>query len=467
MSTRATCTRVGAVVLAMLAAFGTGRGAEFVVSPDGRSDGDGAKARPWDLATALAHPASVKPGDTIWLLGGTYRGGFTSRLKGTEAAPITVRQAPGQRATLDCRAAEPKAQTLLAVEGQWTRFRGFEVTCSDPKRRTEIKGSSPEDINRGGVNCQGSHISFINLVVHDCSNGFGFWSGGEGREIHGCLIYNNGWDAPDRGHGHAIYAQNKAGTKRLTANILFNQFCYGVHVYGSSRAALNGFDVADNVSFNNGAAKGADSRYPAILVGGGSPSERIRVARNFTYSTGGDGTALILGYGANNQDAVVEGNYLVGAVSLRKWEKLAIAGNTFIARGPPGLEAVHGPDGKALAAADLAARNQVVTEKPTGRQVFVVPNRYEPGRANVVVYNWDRAAEVEADLGPVLKAGAKFRVVSAQDFFGKPVLEGAYDGKPVRLPMGEYRAVPPVGKEGYVPPATGPEFNVFVVLPVD
>jgi hypothetical protein len=164
---------------------------------------------------------------------------------------------------------------------------------------------------------------------------------------------------------------------------------------------------------------------------------------------------------------VLEGNYLVGAASLRIWERLAAAGNTFIASGPPAIEAVFTPDGKALTAADLAAANRVVTGKPTGRQVFVVPNRYEPGRAHVVVYNWDRAPEVEADLGGVLKAGARFRVQSAQDFFGKSVLEGTYDGKPLRLPMREYRAPPPVGKEGYLPPATGPEFNVFVVLPVE
>src|SRR6185437_8871425 len=35
--------------------------------------------------------------------------------------------------------------------------------------------------------------------------------------------------------------------------------------------------------------------------------------------------------------------------------------------------------------------------KPSGVRVFVRPNRYEPGRAHVVVYNWDRADTVEID----------------------------------------------------------------------
>ncbi|MBM4018629.1 MAG: hypothetical protein FJ288_09935 [Planctomycetes bacterium] len=441
---------------AVLAAAHAAAGAEFYVAPDGRAGGDGSKSRPWDLATALAHPAAVKPGDTIWLQGGTYRGGFTSQLKGTAEAPVTVRQAPGARATIDCVGGDPGKQVFFTVQGAHARYWGFEVTSSNPKRRTETTGSHPEEISRGGVNSFGQNVAFINLAVHDCSNGFGFWSNGEGGEIYGCIIYNNGWDAPDRGHGHAIYAQNQRGTKRLADNVIFNQFCYGVHAYGSSKAFINHFRVVGNVSFNNGAAKGPTSLAPAILVGGGSPSEDIEVAENFTYSTGLGAASLQLGYGANNKDAAVRDNFFVGPASMRKWERLAVAGNTFIAPQTP--VAVEPPG------ADLAAVNTIFKGRPGGLKVAVRPNKYEPGRGHVIVYNWDKKPEVEADLSAVLKPGARFRVTSAQDFFGEPVLEGTYDGKSVRLPMKDYRAPPPVGRPDYVPPATGPEFNVFVVL---
>jgi len=305
----------------------------------------------------------------------------------------------------------------------------------------------------------GGHLAFINLVVHDGSNGFGWWSSGEGGELYGCIIYNNGWDAPDRGHGHAIYAQNRTGTKRIVDCVLFNQFCYGIHAYGSSRAFINGFHLEGNASFNNGAAKSAQSLAPGILVGGGSPSERIVVRDNFTYSTGHRATALQLGYGADNKDAVVTGNYFVGPSTLTKWERLEVTGNTFIAPdGPVGV----GPPPEGL---DLAASNTLIRGRPTGTKVFVRPNRYEPGRAHVIVYNWDRRSEVEVNLEGLLKTGAAYRLVSAQDFFGTPIVEGRYAGKPVRVPMTEYRAPAPVGKPDYVPPATGPEFNVFVVLP--
>ena len=454
---------VGLALVAALGAYSQTPAADFYVSPDGNSSADGSRARPWDLATALAQPQAVKPGDTIWLLGGTYRGGFESRLKGAAGAPITVRQAlapaslrPGARATIDCGSDDPKKQVLFTVQGEHARFWGFEVMSSNPKRRTETTGSHPEEISRGGVNTFGSHLAFINMIVHDCSNGFGFWSNGEGGEIYGCIIYNNGWEAPDRGHGHAIYAQNQKGTKRLGDNVIFNQFCYGIHAYGSSKAFINGFHVEGNASFNNGAVVGPEKLNPAILVGGGSPSERIEVVGNLTYSMGFGGISLMLGYGAENKDAVVRDNYFVGPASIRKWESLTLTGNTFAPAAPVLADCPPG---------DLAAGNTIIKGCPAGTKVFVRPNKYEPGRANVIVYNWDKKPEVEADVSAVLKPGAKFRIVSAQDFFGKPVLEGKYDGKPLRLPMTDYRAPPPVGKPDYVPPATGPEFNVFVVLP--
>src|ERR1700681_1092391 len=46
--------------------------AEFYVAPNGSASGDGSTARPWNLATGLGQPASVHPGDTIWLRGGRY-----------------------------------------------------------------------------------------------------------------------------------------------------------------------------------------------------------------------------------------------------------------------------------------------------------------------------------------------------------------------------------------------------------
>src|SRR5512140_3318197 len=78
--------------------------ADFFASPSGTTStapGTGTITNSWALQTALAQPAAVHPGDTIWLRGGTYTGIFTSYLTGTASLPIKVRQYPGERVTLD------------------------------------------------------------------------------------------------------------------------------------------------------------------------------------------------------------------------------------------------------------------------------------------------------------------------------------------------------------------------------
>src|SRR3954454_10513251 len=79
---------------------------DFYVSPGGSPKGNGTMVNPWDLQTALNQPSVVNPGDTIWLRGGTHAISnrptkFISQLSGADGQPITVRQYPGERATVD------------------------------------------------------------------------------------------------------------------------------------------------------------------------------------------------------------------------------------------------------------------------------------------------------------------------------------------------------------------------------
>jgi hypothetical protein len=468
-------------------------GAEFFVSPEGTPQGNGSREKPWDLATALAHPDSLKPGDTLWLRGGVYRGGFASRLAGEKDAPITLRQFPGERATIDCR--EESKSALFVVDGDWCVYWGFEMTCSDPDRVSATPGFG--DLNRGGVHCRAGHVKFINLVIHDTGGAFGFWSEGEGGEIAGCILYNNGWQGPDRGHGHAIYAQNRMGTKRLVENIMFNQFAYGIHVYGSERAFLEGFHIEGNVSFNNGGIVNPDDRAPNIQVGGGAPAKRIAVVENFTYHSV-PATHMRLGSGNENEDLTLERNLIAGYSHLQSWKTITATGNQF--SGIDSLVTLELPAGAGLSNIRFSDnRYDSVRQKYTPlifrrgseviaatweqwrkagfdqdgayregelseTQVFVRPNPYERGRAHIIVYNWDGRETIEADVSKVLPAGAKYRLVDAQNFYGASILEGAYDGQPLRIPMQPRRAPPPIGKKDFEPPAIGPEFGVFVLL---
>ena len=261
------------------------KGGSFYVSPRGRPDASGSIRDPWDLQTALQHPRSVRAGDTIWLRGGTYRGEFSSALVGTQTAPIIVREYPGEEVKIDLHDPQEGRGKRLAVGGAHCWFWGFEVFCSSRSRRKTLEpGSWPDSISRGDFIVQGAHIRLINLVIHDLSQGLGFWSAGTGGEAYGLMIYNNGWTGPDRNHGHAVYTQNEGATRRFVDNVLFNQFRNGIMIYGSSAAALKDFFLEGNVSFANGGAVGQG--YGAsfqILIGGGSLAENITVTENYTY----------------------------------------------------------------------------------------------------------------------------------------------------------------------------------------
>jgi len=472
---------------------------EFHVTADGSPQGDGSRAKPWDLATALGAVEQVQPGDTVWLHAGIYRGGFVSQLAGSSEAPIVVRGVPNERATIDTNPRDGNDNGLLLLDGAHTIYRDFEVTCSHPARVTQIAGSWPDDIRRGSVDIRGDHISAVNLVVHDQASGFGFWSEGEGGEIYGCLIYNNGWRGPDRGHGHGIYAQNARGTKRIVDNILFHQFAYGIHCYGSENASLKGFDIEGNIAFENGCLSPEGANSPGIFVGGGTPAERITIRENVVI---GGGARLGYAWGPTNNDVVCAGNYFDQGLNVRDFRSATITQNTIIAESNVAILEGEGQllldgldwndndyyvtDGRwgdfaivesgksgGLSFDDwrqktgLDSKSTFSKQPPSKERVFVRANQYEPGRAHIAIINPARAADVNVDLSSVLKIGQKFRVVSAKDFFGPSIVSGEYDGTPIELPLQPIQSPLPVGLKDVKLPVTEPEFSAFIVLPVE
>src|ERR1700676_1605976 len=185
----------------------TGGGGQHYAAPNGTPFGDGSSSHPWDLQTALNQPSSVvQPGDAIWLRNGVYGNGgtiFQSNLNGTSTQLITVRQYVGERATVNGG---------LQVNGTYTRYWGFEVTnMGIVNRNSNTSGQSPPPNFPSGFSIFGSGNQFINLIVHDAAEGFGFWTAAQGGEIYGSVIYNNGWQGLDRGHGQGLSTHNQSG----------------------------------------------------------------------------------------------------------------------------------------------------------------------------------------------------------------------------------------------------------------
>jgi hypothetical protein len=414
------------------------------VAPDGRKGADGSLAHPLRLEDALSAKSPARPGDTLWLRGGTYRGAFVSLVSGEVGAPITVRPYEDERAVID---SAPSKQSALTVLGAWTEFWDFEITNSDPIRRVTEPGSWPSQLRRsGGVDAHGPHNTFINLVIHDMADGMGIWADADGTSAYGNIIFYNGWEGPDRSHGHGIYTQNQDSVREIEDNIIYDQFSHGIHAYGSMVAHLDNITLRGNIVFDNGSiARSGGERD--ILLGGGRVAHNAVIEENMTYGP----EQSNVGYVAGCLQATIARNYFSGVAPLiLGFCQPEMTGNTFV--GPVGPFAVDYP------------QNTYASTPPHGHATFVRPNRYDPSRANIAIYNWDDEPAVRVDLSSVLSDGAMYEVLDVQDYFGPPVLTGVYRaGERVEIPMTGRRVTPAVGNVSRPPQHTGPEFGAFVL----
>jgi hypothetical protein len=449
-------------------------GRQFFVAPNGTPDGDGSREHPWNLAGALSGTYTVGPHDLISLRGGTYKGDFVSRLTGMASAPITVRQYQGERTIID---------GSLKVKGEWTIYWGFEVMNSD--------------LNAGrlnGIMVFGPHTKLINLIVHDSTgSGIGTWIEAPDSEIYGSIIYNNGIDK----FNHGIYLQNQVGTKYIMDNIIFSQSGKGIQGYGLPGEYLRSFHIEGNVSFNNG-TRSVTGPWTNILVGGDTPAEAMVLLNNYTYNPTALGEYNVdLGYDTSaNNDITVKNNYFVGGntvLHVQDWDRVTMTNNTLYGSAnliefqlPRGNDPstfqwdnnTYFADGNVTPfqfsnqaytfsewqqTPGLDQTSQYTSGRPTGAKIFVRPNKYEQGRAHIIVYNWDLLDTVDVDISNVALLGARYTVWNVQDYFGPPVASGIYDGTPIRLPMTGVPPPPPLRDTGSESPVTGPEFNVFVL----
>ena len=429
----------------------------WFVAPNGSSTGDGSQSRPWNFATAASGASGrILPGDTVWMRGGIYRGPFRVTVAGAPGAPVVFRQFPGERAIID-GAGTSSSVSVFYVGGPYTMFWGFEITNSNPARTTT---STANNVRPNVVSNYASHTKYVDLVVHDGGVAFYNEPAYSDVEISGCLIYNNGWQGPDRGHGHGLYLKSNTGPVVARDNVIFNQFGYGIHAYSNAGSGnLVNLRFEGNAAFNNGTLStiGTSSN---ILLGGDSPARADVLYRNYTwFASASAGTNVKVGYGTLlNGDVQLTENVFAGGspvLDVGFWTSFVASANLFSG------------SGSLLNLRNTVTLGQTLTGNttttPTSTQVFVRPVAYETGRANVIVYNWGRLGSVMADVSSVLQPGDRYVVLNAQDFFGTPVASGTYSGGSIALPMSGVAAPIPVGMSSTRAPKTGPNFDVFIV----
>jgi hypothetical protein len=445
----------------------------------------------------------VAPGDTVWLAGGTYTTApvagthivaFDGPLSGAAGKPITISNMPGARVTLDAS---------VAPLGHNLDFRGLEIVSLTPQ--TYIEGI--KDAPTGGFfTAQATQCRLINCVLHDGDEGATLWTGSGDNEVYGCVIYHNGVAGPTRGHGHGIYAQGPAGTKRLADNIIFNNYGYGIHCFSDAGQEVNDLQIIGNILFSNGMPASAQG-CTNILVGSQDKACRnILVSDNISYMhpvSGRLNTKLYFaravsdptqGYTQEpNEDLICTNNVLINgryALNTGCWKRLVVTGNLLYGRSLAAmmpLEMVKAGEtgtyewdrneyimggwirpfefGWGLAETTIDATawraqkgfdahstfREETLGYPKGVDVYVRPNQYEPGRAHIAVLNWDRQPMVSVNLKEVLKEGQAYRIFNVQNLWDEPVASGTYDGKPVAVPA--------------LLSWLAPEFDAYLVIP--
>ncbi len=501
---------------------------EFFAAPYGSASGDGSINNPWDLKTALTRTQTVvPPGSTVWLRGGVYNVptadlGFTSTLSGTSANPVMVASYPGEWATIDGNVtfSALKNKTILKINGSYVWFMNFEITNTETtNRKIDTTSSNPQGRRGNAIDDYAVGTKIINLVIHDAGQGIGTWASSRDTEYYGNVIYNNGWDAPDRRHGHGSYVQNETGTKILEDNIFFSNFSMNAQTGGSSAAYAYNLHWFGNTFFNAGMAwKGPNIRnfkvignnfYGSTLKIGdeiNSTYESAEVRNN--YAMGGvelfefttpmvfqnntvwnidpNGRDMILNYASNQPGSkfLIDNNaYYKAFTGFPYWHfKVNFRGTAgAVPASQYGDFAYDKTTGSQVTAYNYTGKswthnfpfdaNSTYTDSaPTGLKVFVKPNRYDANRANVIIYNWDQANTVGVDASAVLNPGDTYELRNTQDYFGD-VITGTYSGGNLQIPMTGRTRAKPIGYDqttGWyhdpLKPNTFPVFGAFVLI---
>lgn len=425
-------------------------GNEWHVTTDGTAGGDGSESDPWDLATALAGPDEVQPGDTIWVHGGTYDCPCTSSLSGSVNAPIIVRNYNDERAIID---GGNSNDSVVTVNGQYAWFWGLEVINSDTTRTIGEAGSNPVSLTRGiGFYIYGIGTRFINNIVHDTSEGFGFWTPSTNSELYGNIVYYNGWDGPDRGHGHGLYVQNDTGIKYLANNVVFKNFDFGLHAY-TQGGRINNIQVDGNTFFDPGALS-LSGYTQNMLLGGYQVADNPVVINNAAYTSHDVGVGLGLGYIAGCTTPTVQGNYVASASALdlsNDCSRNTIEENTFYG-GVPGSSDLLYPD-----------NDYYNASPPAVNQTFIRPNVYETDKTYVTIFNWQDLDSVSVDLSSELDSDDTYAVYDVQNMFGDPIASGTFDGSTITIPMTSTAVADVVGDAPVAPEHSDTEFGSFII----
>lgn len=348
---------------------------------------------PGKLADAMQSNL-ILPGSRVLLRQGTYKGDFVSQLSGTKEAPITIQPYQNEHVVIDGG---------LKVQGSYTEWQGLEFTNSGWVGRDDAPVVTGQSVELFGV---GNKMT--NCIIHDTSNNAS-WSTNTGGGFFECLIYNCGWLALDRGHGHGIYIQNKYATQYHHRNIIFGQYGYGIHGY-TETGEIDYFDLRENICFRNGGRQ--------FLLGGSG--------------------------GQRAHNCVVDGNVMLEGDGLLKGTDITLTNN-------------YSPNGFGIDATsvNVTQSGNTFTTPKDGVNTFV----FKTGKgAHIAIFNWSGLDSVELDLSAL--AVEKYALHNVQDYF-VDILTGTGPKVTVDMRVASHTVASRIGSKAVE--TTFPSFGCFVL----
>ncbi|WP_084100881.1 carbohydrate-binding protein [Demequina sp. NBRC 110051] len=279
-------------------------GQSLWVSPDGSSDGDGTRANPLDVHTAVAF---AQAGQQIVLMDGTYtpdRAIVADRgHDGTEEAPIVLMSEPGSRAVLDLSGSATGGINLRA---DWWHVYNVEITGSGDKAKPmlvqghhniverveshhnqdtgiQISGLSAEppamwpsynlvvssqahhNADPGGNDADGfaakltvgeGNVFRSNIAHHNIDDGWDLYAKSTTGPIGTVVVedsvaYNNGWLSEDpsrtgEGNGFKLGGESMPGDHLLRNSISYGNLATGVTSNSGPDVRLENVTSVDN-----------------------------------------------------------------------------------------------------------------------------------------------------------------------------------------------------------------------------
>lgn len=436
----------------------------FYVSETADNSGDGSFTKPWNLQTAFEQPGKLGPGDTVWLRAGTYSNtslidpslgaiSYNCKTHGKPGLPIIFRNYNNERVTLD-----GKDNQILLFLGNCshTWFWGLEMMSSASQRKPD----------RSYLYCTAPDLKFINLILHDLADGIDLWNAAKHAELYGCIIYHNGWDEINGGHGHGIYTQNDTTNIRIIHNnIFFSSFGYNLKLW-STNQGIDNYDIRNNIVFNGGSySNSPDTRKHNFFIVSNNPNRPIRnlvMKHNYTYAgkttTSGSCNNIGANYGSINM--VLDSNYFLGQL------RLAGPFNEFAAYGNKIFGGTELPALVAFGSMDWSAWKETEYSDSIpmkGVDYFALQNKYEPNIAHVAIYNWEKFDYLDIFIPDFkLSPGEECELIQVMDYFNDRQLIYVQKDGSLRIPMTGHTFSRAIGS-AKDPVSQFPLFGAFVI----